>query len=69
MKLTTILLSTALLAPATILVGLASPIAFGITTVLGISAITLTDYGTAAERRYDTAKVKAARTETHPLAA
>lgn len=69
MKLTPLLLTSALLAPATILVGLAGPIAFGVTTVLGLSAITLADYGTSAVRSYDTAKVKAVRTETHPFAA
>lgn len=69
MKLTPLLLTAAILAPTTILVGLTGPIAFGVTTVLGLSAITLSDYGADAERRYDTAKVKVVRTETHPFAA
>jgi hypothetical protein len=69
MKLTTFLLLSALLAPATMLLGLAGPVAFGLTTVFGLSAIMLADYGTPAHRGYHPAKVKAARTESHPFAA
>ena len=43
MKITIALLSTALIAPATILAGLAAPIAFGITAVLGLSSIAIGD--------------------------
>lgn len=69
MKATLLLLTAALLAPITLLVGVAAPIAFGATTLLGISAITFNDYATPARNIYKTAKLKSARTEIHPFAA
>lgn len=68
MKTTIALLSTALIAPATILVGLAAPVAFGITAVLGLSSIAISDYRDATPNYTKTAVV-VKRTETHPLAA
>ena len=68
MKTTIALLSTALIAPATILVGLAAPVAFGITAVLGLSSIAIGDYRDVTPS-YTTTAALAKRTETHPFAA
>ncbi|MDB4474316.1 hypothetical protein N9023_04860 [Opitutaceae bacterium] len=68
MKTTIALLSTALIAPATIMVGLAAPVAFGITAVLGLSSIAISDYRDATPSYAKTAVV-AKRTEAHPYAA
>lgn len=72
MKTTLSLLSIALIAPATIAVGVSAPIAFGITAVLGVSSILLSDYGTV-HHDYRTApvvaKVAAKPAERNALAA
>ena len=68
MNTTSALLSTALIAPATILVGLAAPVAFGITAVLGLSSIAISDYRDTTPSYAKTVAV-AKRTETHPYAA
>ncbi len=68
MKTTLVLLTIALAAPATILAGVAAPVAFGVTAVLGLSSIALNDYGkTHSDYMLVTADAK--RTERHPLAA
>lgn len=68
MKTTTFLLATAVAAPAAVLAGVSAPIAFGITAVLGLSSIALSDYGNAY-RRLEVAPVTAKGRERHPLAA
>ena len=45
MKTSSYLIASALLAPATILVGLAAPIALSITAIFGVLTIALSDYG------------------------
>ena len=67
MKLPPLFLTTALLAPAAILIGLAAPVAFGATTVLGLSSIALADYG-APKMTYH-AHARAKSVETLPFAA
>jgi hypothetical protein len=64
----TSLLSVALLAPVSLLFGLAAPVAFGATAILGLSAIALADYGKNPVT-YSTARVTANATERHALAA
>ncbi len=67
-KITLALLTTALIAPVTVLAGLTAPIAFGATAVLGMSSIALGDYS-KTEVSYTKAPAAVKRTERHPLAA
>ena len=68
MKTTLTLLTTALLAPVAILVGLAAPLAFGATAVLGLGSIALSDYGQPTPN-YSMAAATVTKAERHPLAA
>ena len=68
MKTTIALLTTALMAPAAILFGLAVPIAFGATAILGVSSIALGDYAKPSPE-YHRVVAKSKQSETHPLAA
>lgn len=62
------LLTIALLAPASLLIGLSAPIAFGATAILGLGAIALADYGKTTVT-YAVAPVTATASERHALAA
>lgn len=66
MKATAFIIATALFAPAAILLGASAAAVTGATTVIGLSAIALSDYSKTTVT-YDTAPAK--RTERHPLAA
>ena len=68
MKTSTYLIVSALLAPATILVGLAAPIALGVTVTAGVLSVALSDYNTRRPTYLDSVRV-AASAEKLPLAA
>ena len=68
MKISLALLTIALAAPATILVGVTAPVAFGATAALGLCSIALGDYGKVCTP-CAVAPVTTKRTERHPLAA
>ena len=70
MKTSLILIATATSVPALMLIGLGGTVAFGIASIIGVSAMLTHDYGRPLNYGYDaTSKVRVARTERHPFAA
>lgn len=67
MKATAYLIAAAIIAPAAILIGAPAVAVAGASTVIGLSAIALSDYGKPTCAYRETAAVK--RIERHPLAA
>ena len=68
MKTSSLLIASALLAPASILVGLAAPVALSITAVAGVLSVALSDYGTRGPTYFESVRV-AAGAEKLPMAA
>ena len=69
MKTSLILIAIATSVPALMLTGLGGTIAFGIASIIGVSAMFTHDYGRPLTYGYHTSKVRVARTESHPFAA
>ena len=69
MKTSLILIAIATSVPALLLAGLGGTVAFGITSIIGVSAMLTYDYGRPVTSGYDSSKVRVARTERHPFAA
>lgn len=69
MKTSLILIVAATLSPVLMLVDLGGTVAFGIFSVLGVSAMITNDYGPKLSYHRAPTKVRVARIEQHPLAA
>jgi hypothetical protein len=69
MKVTAILLVTALVAPATIAFGASAAIVSALATSVALSSIALSDYGKSTCTYHRTLAHVAPRAERHPLAA
>lgn len=68
MKISSYLLATALLAPATIVVGLSAPIAASVAAIAGVLSVLMTDYGSRRFTYLEPTRV-AAKSEKLALAA
>lgn len=69
MKTSLVLFAAATLAPTLIVVGLGTTAAFGIASVIGVSAMMIQDYGPKLSYQRATVQTTTKRTERHPLAA
>ena len=70
MKTSLILLASALITPTFALVGIGTTVAFGIATIVAVSAMLIQDYGSGLSYHSELAGADLAqRAEAHPMAA